>query len=58
MVQAAPLPTEPALRAPALFWFDKVQGHREQEDAAGTSHGSRKWLMNCPWFWTGSSNRL
>jgi len=19
-----------------LFWFDKVQGHREQEDAAGT----------------------
>ena len=48
MVQAATLPTEPALRAPALFWFGKVQGHREQEDAAGTSHGSEKMINGMP----------
>jgi len=47
-VQAATLPTEPTLRAPTLFWFDKVQGHREQEDAAGTSHGSEKMINELP----------
>ena len=48
MVQAATLPSEPALRAPALFWFDKVQGHREQADAAGTSHGSERMINELP----------
>jgi hypothetical protein len=48
MVQVATLPAEPALRAPALFWFDKVQGHREQEDTAGTSHGSEKMINGLP----------
>jgi hypothetical protein len=47
-VQAATLPTEPALSAPTLFWFDKVQGHREKEDAAGTSHGSEKMIDEMP----------
>jgi hypothetical protein len=36
MVQATTLPTEPILRALALFLLDKIQGRREQEDAAGT----------------------
>ena len=48
MMQVATLPTEPALRASALFWFDKVQGHRELEDAAGTSHGSEKMINELP----------
>jgi hypothetical protein len=48
MMQAATLPNEPALRAPAWFWFDKIQGHCEQEDAAGTSHGSEKMINELP----------
>jgi hypothetical protein len=54
MVQAATLPTEPASRAPTLFWFDKVQGHREQEDAANTSHGSEKMINELSLVLTGS----
>jgi hypothetical protein len=48
MMQAATLPTEPALRSPALFWLDKIQGHREQKDAAGTSRGSQKMINELP----------